>query len=106
MIACKMLLAIQIAAAWVFAVPAAACLQMPEQPGRLVVRSNPTGASVMIDHRLRGHTDVTFVVAPGRTYTVSVSGQGGNPNCPDKQVSVSSGQTVNLYCSGQNWSIN
>jgi PEGA domain len=98
-----MLLAVEIAVTLALSLPHPVALQMPQQPGRLEVKSVPSGATVMIGGQPRGRTDVTFVVVPGQRITVSVSGEGGNPKCADRVVAVPSGQTVSLICTAQGW---
>jgi PEGA domain len=83
--------------------PPALSLQMPPQPGKLVIRSEPTGATIAINGKATGQqTDATFVVSPG-TYKVSVGGPDGKSNCVGIILTVASGQTVGGVCSGTSW---
>ncbi|MGB6689854.1 MAG: PEGA domain-containing protein [Terracidiphilus sp.] len=82
--------------------PAALAPQMPPQPGRLAISSDPQGAIVTINgQRVDQHTNATFVVSPG-TYTVSVSLE-GKLNCPGTSLTVSAGQTVARECTASGW---
>lgn len=90
----------------VLLVPAALEPQiMPPQPGRLNIYSQPAGASVYINGQKQSHpTNATFVVTPGN-YRVSVSAANASFSCPEKQLTVNPGQTLNLTCysSSRNW---
>ena len=82
--------------------PAALTPQMPPQPGRLAISSDPTGATVTINGQQMGqHTDATFVVSPG-TYTVSVSLE-GKLSCSGISLTVSAGQTAGGKCTASGW---
>ena len=99
----KASIAIEIPLCWVLLFPPASTPQMPPQPGKLVIRSEPAGATVTVNGKITNQpTNATFVVSPG-TYTVSVAGETGKPNCPEITVKVSSGQTVERVCSGTSW---
>ena len=77
--------------------------QMPPQPGRLVITSEPAGATVTINGKQQPqHTNATFLVSPG-SYTVSVASQDGKLSCPATTLSVSSGQTTTGDCSAAGW---
>jgi PEGA domain len=83
--------------------PATLLPQMPPQPGRLVISSDPAGAMVTINGRQMGQrTNATFVVSPGK-YRVEVVGPGGNPTCRAIDLAVSAGQTVAKQCSAAGW---
>jgi len=70
--------------------------QSPAQPGRLVIKSNPKGATIKIDKQTLGEkTDATFVVPAGK-HRVAVSG--GGLNCPEIEVEVLPGAPRELHC--------
>jgi hypothetical protein len=80
------------------AAPAGARAATPERPltpsslpadGRLVVRSEPPGAQVTIDGRVRGVTPVTLDAIAAGTYEVGVSRSGYRPET--RRVRVSQG---------------
>jgi len=80
---------------------------LPQSPnfggGRLVVKSDPKGARIVInDRQMPQGTDFTYVVGPG-TYKVAVLGGAGNLNCSQKSVQVASGATVTLTCTAKGW---
>ena len=103
MSAYKMSLVFEIPLCWALLFPFTMTPQMPPQPGYLVINSEPTGATVTINGKITNQpTNATFVVSPG-TYTVSVAGRGGKPNCPGIAITVSSGQTVTRVCTGTTW---
>src|SRR5205085_12601297 len=63
-------------------------LQMPTQPGRLVIASAPAGATITLnDQTLDQKTNVTLVV-PSGVYRVAVVGGAGNMNCSQNDVQV------------------
>src|SRR5215813_10362810 len=71
--------------------------------GRLVISSDPPGATVTINgNPMDQHTNATFTVSAG-TYTVSVASADGGLRCPEKSVPVSPGQTVSYTCSAGGW---
>jgi hypothetical protein len=83
---------------------AAAWSQMPSQPGKLEVKSQPTGARVEIDGTVIPQTtDATLVILPGN-YTVSVGASGSAPHCPSTAVTIRSNETKVLVCKGTAWS--
>lgn len=83
--------------------PLALRSQMPPQPGRLVITSEPPGATVTINGKqVSQHTNATFLVSPG-SYTVSVASPDGRLSCPATTLSVSSGQTTTGDCSAAGW---
>jgi hypothetical protein len=99
----RMLLAIEIPLCWVLLCSPAIRIQMPPQPGKLVINSEPPGAAITInDKRTNQATNATFVVSPG-SYTVSAQGGGGKVNCPTITLRVVSGQTVVRSCPGADW---
>jgi ribosomal protein L2 len=70
----------------------AMALQMPAQPGKLVITSTPPGARIIINGELRTDvTDVTLVVSPG-VYKVVVG------SCSEQTVQISSGETKQVHC--------
>jgi hypothetical protein len=77
---------------------------MPPQPAKLVVNSDPAGATTTINGVIRGErTNVTFNVSPG-TYKVSVGAAGGSAYCLGTlSVTVNSGQTAMWECVGKRW---
>lgn len=77
--------------------------QMPPQPGKLVILSEPQGATVTINGKqVSQPTNATFLVSPGG-YTVSVASPDGKLSCPATTLSVSSGQTTTADCSATGW---
>ena len=95
--------------------PSALRPQMPPRPARLIISSEPSGASVYINKRKMSQlTNLTFVVSPGR-YTIEVVG--GNFSCAGapsgssaaqnqkaaRTVAVSAGQTISLDCTPSGW---
>jgi PEGA domain len=99
----KMSLAIEIPLCWALLFPPAFASQMLPQPGKLVINSEPTGATITINGKITNQpTNATFIVSPG-TYTVSVAGEAGKPNCPGITITVSAGQTQVRVCSGTGW---
>lgn len=99
---------IGVRASWtslVFLLPGLLWTQMPPQPAKLMVTSDPSGADVTINGAHMGQrTNATFVVAHGQ-YTIAVSSQDTNPklNCPAKTIAVYGGQTYALQCTAQGW---
>ena len=81
--------------------PLATSAQMPPQSGKLVILSEPTGATVTINgKKMDSMTNATFVVSPG-TYTVSVAA--GALVCPSISLKVSGGQTLTRTCTSMGW---
>jgi hypothetical protein len=77
--------------------------QMPPQPGRLVILSEPAGAIVTINGKqVDQHTNATFLVSPGN-YKVAVASSDGKLSCPEITLSISSGQTVTSECIPTGW---
>lgn len=77
--------------------------QTPGRPGKLSVSSTPKGAAIFVNGQRMGQTtDATFVISPG-TFKVSVSGGGGNLNCPVKSVQVTAGGLTELSCTSAGW---
>lgn len=77
--------------------------QMPPQPARLVISSEPTGAIVTINgHQVDQRTAATFVVSPGK-YAVSVAAPDGSVKCPEVVRKLAAGQTLILTCSAEGW---
>lgn len=74
--------------------------QMPSL-ARLIVESKPSGAQISFDSRPSGKTPSTFVVSAGN-HTVAVS---GSANCGDNTVTLQSGETKTLTCSGGSWTV-
>src|SRR5271167_3354331 len=88
--------------------PPALLSQTPAPPGRLQIDSEPDGANITVNGKLMNQkTPATLVVSPG-TYTISVAGESEagkseNPKCSATPFQVSSGETVELYCSATTW---
>ncbi len=83
--------------------PALLLPQMPPQPGRLTISSNPAGAIVSINGRqVAQRTNATFVVSPGN-YRVSVASQDWKLNCPEITVTVEGGRTAARNCTANVW---
>jgi hypothetical protein len=84
--------------------PSAAHVQSPGfGGGRLVIQSLPVGAHIFInDKPERQVTNFTYVVGQG-SYKISVTGGPGNLKCADRQVSVTSGNTVTVTCTAKGW---
>jgi hypothetical protein len=91
--------------------------QMPPPPARLVVTSEPAGATVTINgNKMSQNTNATFVVSPG-AYAVAVSSADGKLACnqapasaapsPNPKaariVTVASGDTAQLDCTAKGW---
>ncbi|MGD0648039.1 MAG: PEGA domain-containing protein [Acidobacteriaceae bacterium] len=78
--------------------------QMPPQPARLVIDSDPSGAALTINGVSRGErTNATLNVSPG-SYKVSVGASGGTPHCAGTlAIKVNSGQTATWLCTGTSW---
>jgi hypothetical protein len=76
--------------------------QMPPQPGRLVISSEPAGATVTINGSVVAqHTNATFLVSPG-TYAIVVSSQDGGMKCTGS-LTVTAGQTASATCTAAGW---
>ena len=83
--------------------PAAPRAQMPPQPGKLVISSEPSGAIVKINgHGMDQHTNAVFAVSAGE-YRVAVSSADGALACPEIKISVASGQTAARLCTAKGW---
>lgn len=96
-------LVIEITVVFALLCSAGLSLQMPPQPGRLVIRSEPSGAVIRIDAKeMPQRTDAVFVVSPGQ-YSVGVSSPDGRLNCGERSVTVSSGQTLTMVCKENSW---
>jgi hypothetical protein len=77
--------------------------QMPPQPAKLSVYSEPAGAIVTINgQQMQQRTNATFVVSPGR-YQVSVINSNPRLNCPSKPVELPPGQTLVITCTATGW---
>ena len=100
----KMPLAIRIAILGGLISPIAVSSQMPSF-AKLIVRSNPTGADIVInDQPTQQKTDAEFVVAAG-DYTVKLyTSEPRSPNCDGKKVTLAAGETKTISCSGGKWS--
>ncbi len=97
----RILSAIGIVMLGILLVPGDLSSQMPPL-AKLIVKSNPKGARITVNDRPMGEvTDAVFVVAPGN-YKVSVS---GSANCDDNLVTLQSGETKTLLCSGGTWTV-
>ncbi len=81
--------------------PLAASAQMPPQSAKLVILSEPSGATVKINGQtMHSTTSATFVVSPG-TYLVSVAA--GALVCPEIKLTVVGGQTLTKTCTSTGW---
>jgi hypothetical protein len=77
--------------------------QMPPQPGKLTILSEPSGAIVTINgNKMNQPTNATFVVSAG-LYTVSVASADKSLACPDTPLNVVGGQTVTRRCTVTGW---
>ena len=66
-------------------------IRLRPSDGRLVARSEPDGATVLVDGQFRGQTPVRIDLDPGRDYRVEVSRAGYETR--SKTIRLSSGQT-------------
>jgi PEGA domain len=83
--------------------PASLWSQMPSL-GRLVISSEPAGATVTINGKQQSQrTNATFVVSAGK-YTISVASADGRLKCSDT-VTVSVGQVVARNCTAAGWKV-
>jgi hypothetical protein len=81
----------------------AAVAQMLARPGTLVIKSEPSGASIIINGVPASQaTDANFVVSAA-TYKVSVGSPGTKPYCAETSISVAAGQTVVRICGESGW---
>jgi hypothetical protein len=70
--------------------------------GRLVISSEPPGATVTINGKQQNQlTNASFVVSAGK-YTVSVANADGKLKCSDTLI-VSVGQVVKRNCTATGW---
>ena len=82
--------------------PATLLPQMPPQPGKLAISSEPPGATVSIKGQvMTQHTNGTFLVSPG-TYAIVVTSQDGKLKCTGS-LTVASGQTASADCTAAGW---
>jgi hypothetical protein len=82
--------------------PAALLPQMRPQPGKLVISSNPTGATISINGSVVSqHTNANFTVSPGN-YAIVVTSPDGSFKCTGSRTVVS-GQTVSVTCTAAGW---
>jgi PEGA domain len=88
---------------WTLLYPLALQPQMPPVPGKLLISSEPAGATVTINGtKMSQLTNATFVVSPG-DYTVAVSSADRQLNCPGKLFHVASNSLVSHKCSTAGW---
>jgi hypothetical protein len=81
--------------------PIALAAQMPPQTAKLVIISEPSGATVTINgNPMPSMTNATFVVSPGQ-YTVSVAA--GALVCPNITLKIAGGQTLTRTCTSMGW---
>jgi hypothetical protein len=81
--------------------PLVLAAQMPPQTAKLVIMSEPSGATVTINgNPMPSMTNATFVVSPGQ-YEVSVAA--GALVCPKITLKVSGGQTLTRTCTSMGW---
>jgi D-alanyl-D-alanine carboxypeptidase len=70
----------------------AAFSQMPAKPGKLVIKSDPPGAKIVINGTtLSEAAPATIVVSPG-TYKVMIG------TCAEQTIPVASGDTKEVHC--------
>jgi hypothetical protein len=99
----KMYSVFELPLCWALLFPAAVAPQMPPQPGKLIINSNPVGLTIKIkDNPTKQLTNATFIVSAGR-YTVSIADANGNVVCPEITLSVSPGQTIQRNCPSKDW---
>ncbi|MGA8108455.1 MAG: PEGA domain-containing protein [Acidobacteriaceae bacterium] len=90
-------------AASVLLIPLFASPQMPPQPAKLIVDSDPPSAAITVNGRkISQRTNATLIVSPG-TYTVTVGEKGSATWCAASTATVVSGQTATWSCSGNKW---
>jgi hypothetical protein len=82
-------------------VPAMLPPQMPPQPAKLVIYSEPSGAMITINGQPQRRTNATFIVSPGN-YQILVTNSSPALNC-SKSVTPSAGETVTLTCTAGGW---
>jgi hypothetical protein len=83
--------------------PAALLPQMPPQPGRLVVSSEPPGADIYINgSKMSQHTNAVFVVSPGQC-SILVQSPDGKYKCKILNTTVNASQTVPFNCALPGW---
>jgi hypothetical protein len=81
--------------------PHATLAQMPPQSAKLVILSEPVGATVTVNHQtMHSKTNATIVVSPG-TYVISVAA--GALVCPEITLVVSAGETLTRTCTSTGW---
>jgi hypothetical protein len=81
--------------------PLGTSAQMPPQSAKLVILSEPSGATVTINgQKMRSATNATFVVSSG-TYVVSVAA--GALVCPNITLTVTGGETLTKTCTEMGW---
>jgi hypothetical protein len=70
----------------------AAFSQMPAKPGKLVLKSDPPGAKIVINGTtISEAAPATVVVSPG-TYKVTIG------TCAEQTIPVASGETKEIHC--------
>src|ERR1700722_11207067 len=83
--------------------PALLLPQMPPQPGRLAISSQPKGADIYINGpKMSQPTNAVFVVSPG-PYSILVQSPDGNYKCKAFSATVIAGQTVTFNCPLPGW---
>jgi hypothetical protein len=83
--------------------PAALLPQMPPQPGRLAISSEPQGADIYINGpKMSQPTPAVFVVSPGQ-YSILVQSPDGRYKCQVFSTKVNAGQTVPFNCALPGW---
>jgi hypothetical protein len=79
--------------------PAPLLPQMPSAPGRLSVKSTPSGAVITIDNQeMRQHAPSTFAVSPGSHRVTAKDPSGKLLKCSPESPRVASGSTVQVDC--------
>ena len=89
--------------AFFFLLPTGKQPQMPPQPAKLSIFSQPAGAVVTINGRqMQQRTNATFVVSPG-TYQVAVENSNPPLHCPARAVTLTAGETLAVTCTSNGW---
>ena len=76
--------------------------QTPGKPGRLVIKSAPPDATVVINGQRWGQPTNTTVVVPPGNYTVTVTSD-KLKNCQSKRVTVRTGSQTEMTCTEAGW---
>ena len=83
--------------------PSLSSSQRPPSPGKLLVTSDPPGASITIDNQSMGHsTNYMFVVSPGE-HSVAVKSTTLQNCATPAKVTVPSGSRTTINCRVAGW---